>query len=178
MKQAKVDFVFLLAQNLCSAAIVKAADQAGYKPQWATIGNNVTDTVAQFFAPAKDNYDGAWGVSSVLPTGTKAARDCVAIVERRTGLHFVPGSDAAGFAAVTCMQIQTFADALNAAKAPLTRESVVAAFEAMSSVPMAAGPPGSFSATKHDAGDYVFLEKYSAAQGKFVPFDVTPRRVP
>lgn len=178
MKQAKVDFVFLLAQNLCGAAIVKAAAQGSFKPQWATIGNNVTDTVAQFYAPAKDNYDGAWGVGSVFPKATAAADKCAEIVERRAHLHLTRGSDAWGFAAVTCLQVKTLADALNAAKAPLTRESVVAAFEAMSSVPMAAGPPGSFSAKKHDAGDYVFLEKYSAAEGKFVPVDVTPRRVP
>jgi hypothetical protein len=48
----------------------------------------------------------------------------------------------------------------------------------MSTVPMGGGPPGSLSPTKHDAGDFVFLEKFSAAAGKFVPFDPTPRRVP
>ena len=68
------NFVFLLAQNLCAAAIVKAAAAAGFKPQWATLGNNVTDTVAQFIAPAKDNYDGAWGVSGQRPDGDAGGR--------------------------------------------------------------------------------------------------------
>jgi hypothetical protein len=70
------------------------------------------------------------------------------------------------------------ATALKAAKQPLTQGAVINALQAMATVPMIAGPPGSLSATKHDAGDYVFIEKYSAAQGKFVPFDTTPRRVP
>jgi ABC-type branched-subunit amino acid transport system substrate-binding protein len=176
LKQAKVDFVFLVAQSLCAAALVKAAAQANYKPQWATIGNNVTDTVSQFMAPSKDNYDGAWGVGTVFPM-TKAGDDCNAIAARR-GLHYVRGSDAYGFAAVTCVQIQTIADALKSVKGPLTEGAVIAALEAMKSVPQTGGPPGSLSATKHDAGDFVFIEKFSAAQGKFVPFDTTPRRVP
>ena len=176
MREAKVDFVFLVAQNLCAAAVVKAAAQANFKPQWATIGNNVTDTVAQFMAPSKDNYDGAWGVGTVFPP-TKAADDCNAIVAR-SGLHFARDSDAYGFAAVTCLQIQTFANALKSVKGPLTEGAAIAAMEAMSSDPQIAGPPGSLSPTKHDAGDYVFIEKYRAAEGKFVPYDATPRRVP
>jgi ABC-type branched-subunit amino acid transport system substrate-binding protein len=176
MQQAKVDFVFLIAQNLCSAALVKAAQDANFKPQWATIGNNVTDTVAQFMAPAKGNYDGAWGVGTTFPDD-KTSVDCNAIAAR-AGLHYTPGTDAYSFAALTCTQIEIFAQALKTAKAPLTQGTVINALQSMSSVPMIGGPVGSLSATKHDAGDYVFIEKYSAAQGKFVPFDTTPRRVP
>lgn len=178
MKQAKVDFVFLIAQNLCAAALVKAAADADFKPQWATLGNNVTDTVAQFMAPAKDNYDGAWGVSGAVPTMTKEGNDCNAIVARRAGLRYTPGTDPYGYVAVTCMQIETLANALKTAKAPLTQGAVIRAFEAMPSVPLAMGPPGSISATKHDAGDYVWIEKYSAAQGKFVVINPTPQRIP
>jgi hypothetical protein len=176
MQQAKVDFVFLVAQNLCSAALVKAAQDANYKPQWATIGNNVTDTVAQFMAPAKADYDGAWGVGTTFPDD-KTSTDCNTIVAA-AGLHYTPGTDAYSFAGVTCTQIETLAAALKAAKQPLTQGSVINAMQSMSSVDMVGGPAGSFSATKHDAGDYVFIMKYSAAQGKFLPFDTTPRRVP
>jgi ABC-type branched-subunit amino acid transport system substrate-binding protein len=176
MQQAKVDFVFLIAQNLCAAALVKAAQQANYKPQWATIGNNVTDTVSQFMAPSKDNFDGAWGVGTVFPVNS-ASRECNAIAAN-AGLHLTPGSDAYGFAAVTCLQIQTLAAAVKAVKGPLTQGAVVQALEAMSSVPLAGGPDGSLSPTKHDAGDDVFIEKYSAAKGKFISYDPTPRRVP
>jgi Periplasmic binding protein len=176
MQQAKVDFVFLVAQNLCSAALVKAAQDANFKPQWATIGNNVTDTVAQFMAPAKEDYDGAWGVGTTF-SDDKTSADCNAIAAR-AGIHYAPGTDAYSFAALTCTQIETLATALKAAKAPLTQGAVINALQSMSSAPMIGGPVGSLSATKHDAGDYVFIERYSAAQGKFVPVDTTPRRVP
>ena len=178
MKDAHVNFVFLLAQALCAAALVKAAQDADYKPGWATLGNNVTDTVSQFIAPAKNTFDGAWGVGTVFPKSNQAGYDCTAIIKRRVGLSAVPGEDAWGFAALACIQIQTLAGALNAAKEPLTQGTVIDAFQSMKSVPMIAGPPGSLSPTKHDAGDYVFLEKFSAARGKFVPYDVTPLRVP
>jgi ABC-type branched-subunit amino acid transport system substrate-binding protein len=176
MQQAKVDFVFLVAQNLCSAALVKAAQDANFKPQWATIGNNVTDTVAQFMAPAKADYDGAWGVGTVFDTN-KTDADCNAIAAG-AGLHYAVGSDAYSFAGVTCTQIETLAAALRSAKAPLTQGTVINALQSMSSVPMVGGPAGSLSPIKHDAGDYVFIEKYSAAAGKFLPYDKTPRRVP
>jgi ABC-type branched-subunit amino acid transport system substrate-binding protein len=178
MKNHHVNLVFLVAQALCAASIVEAADKANYKPQWVTLGNNVTDTVAQFMAPAKNNYDGAIGIGSVFPDATKEAVDCNEIVARRANLHYAPGSDPYGFVAVICIQIQTLANAIAAAKAPLSQGSVMTALSAMTSVPMNVGPPGSLSATKHDAGDFVFLEKYSAAQGKFVPTDTTPQRVP
>ena len=83
MKDADVDFVFMLAPTLAGAATVKAAADLAYKPTWATIGNNVTDTVAQFFNPSKDNWDGAWGVDTVFPDVTEASDECNAIVERR-----------------------------------------------------------------------------------------------
>ena len=178
MKDAHVDFVFLVAQALCAAALVKAADQAGFKPQWATLGNNVTNTVAQFMEPAKNTFNGAWGVGTVFVKPTKAANDCAAIIKRRVGLKAAYGSDAWGFATLECLQVQTLADALNSAKGPLTQASVIAALEAMKTVPMVSGPPGSLSPTKHDAGDYVYLEKYSAAKGQFVPYDTTPLRIP
>jgi hypothetical protein len=47
----------------------------------------------------------------------------------------------------------------------------------MASVPMNAGPPGSLSAAKHDAGDYLTIEKYSAAKGTFEPVGA-PQRIP
>ena len=55
MKDADVDLVLLAAPNLCGASAVAAAEKAEYKPQWATYGNNTTDTVASFFSPSKAN---------------------------------------------------------------------------------------------------------------------------
>ncbi len=62
MQDAGVNVVFLVAQTLAGSATVEAAQKLGYKPQWMTIGNNVTDTVAKFYVNAKQNYDGAYGL--------------------------------------------------------------------------------------------------------------------
>jgi hypothetical protein len=178
MVQAHVNFVFLVAQNLCAASLVASADKAGFKPQWATVGNNVTNTVAQFMAPSKANYDGAWGMGGSLAATSPTSKACNNIVATGAGLHFAPTSDAYGFAAVTCMQIQSLATAISKAQTPLNQGSVIRALEAMTAVPMDAGPSGSLSATKHDAGDYAWLQKYSAATGTFQLIDPTPQRVP
>jgi ABC-type branched-subunit amino acid transport system substrate-binding protein len=178
MKEAKVDFVFLVAQNLCASSLVEAAAKVGYRPQWATAGNNVTNTVADFFAPAKATYDGAWGLGGSLPTTNPSAKACNDIVTRRAGLHFAPQSDAYGFAAVTCLQIQTLASAIDKAKSHLDQGSVIHALEAMSTVPLVVGPEGSLSASKHDAANYVWLEQYHASTGTFTVVDTTPQRVP
>ena len=79
---------------------------------------------------------------------------------------------------LTCLQIQTLANAMNAAGQPLTQDSVIKALESTSSVPMNSGPPGSLSAAKHDAGDYLWLEKYSAAKGTFELVDPAPKKIP
>ena len=73
MKDAGVDTVFLVAQTLAGSATVEKAQALGYKPQWTTIGNNVTNTVAKFYANAKDNYDGAYGINTQFSDMNPAA---------------------------------------------------------------------------------------------------------
>ncbi|HVN50556.1 MAG TPA: hypothetical protein VMT43_03940, partial [Acidimicrobiales bacterium] len=128
--------------------------------------------------PAKATYDGAWGLGGALPTSNGAAKACNEIVARRAGLHYAPSSDAYGFAAVTCLQIQTLAKAIDSAKSPLDQGSVIRSLEAMSTVPLIVGPPGTLSASKHDAANYVWLEQYHASSGAFTVVDSTPQRVP
>lgn len=176
MQQAKVNFVFLLAENLCGSSLVNAAKRVGYKPQWATLGNNVSNTVAQFYSPSKDIYDGAWGLGGAGGEITPEAKACNDIAAK-VGVKFQPGTDGYGFTSLTCLQIQTLADAMNKAGQPLTQDGVIKALEAMSIVPMNAGPPGSMSTPKHDAGDYLTLSKYSAAKGVFEPLGA-PQRIP
>jgi len=92
-------------------------------------------------------------------------------------VKFAPGTDGYGFTSLTCLQVQTLANAMNAAPQPLTQDGVGKTLEAMTTVPMNAGPPGSLSVSKHDAGDYLTLEKYSAAKGTFEPV-AAPQRIP
>ena len=41
---------------------------------------------------------------------------------------------------------------------------MIAAIEGLGEVLLNAGPPGTLSADKHDAGDYLFLADYRAAE--------------
>ena len=75
MQDANVDVVFLTAQTLAGSATVEAAQNLGFKPQWMTIGNNITDTVAKFYANAKDNFDGAYGLDVNFHDFTPEAAD-------------------------------------------------------------------------------------------------------
>ncbi len=171
MKDAHVNFVFLPAETLIGAATVEAAQSLHFHPQWTTIGDNVTNTVAQFFVSAKADYNGAWGVYGGFDDPTPDAVKCNDIIRRRMHLDYTVGSDAYMFAAATCMQIQTVTNAIAQVKGPITQGAVIKQLESLSSLPMIAGPPGSFSPTKHDGGDYVFLSRYDAAKGVFVPID-------
>jgi ABC-type branched-subunit amino acid transport system substrate-binding protein len=173
MQNAGVDFVFLVAQTLSGSATVESAAKLGFTPQWATIGNNVTDTVARFYTNAKDNYDGAWGIDTVFPEPTDAADRCNEIAVAGGAQEFERGSDGYGFTAVTCLQLQTLADAIELAaeQGTITQASVIAALESFDTLEMSAGPPGSLSAAKHDGGDYVFLSRYDASVEEFVPHD-------
>lgn len=173
LEDAGVDFVFLAAQILAGVATVEAAANLGFTPQWATIGNNVTDTVAQFYTNAKENYDGTWGIDTVFPEPTDDADRCNEIAVANGAEFFESGSDGYGFTAVTCLQLLTLVDAIDAAAAdgPLTQAAVIAALEAMGEVPMSAGPPGSLAPDKHDAGDFVFVSRYDATVEEFVPHD-------
>src|SRR3990170_2779757 len=112
MKDADIDFVFMLAPTLAGAAVSQAAADLDFTPTWTTIGDNVTDTVAQFFKPSKDNWDGAWGIDTVFPDPTKESDECNAIVKKRAGVKFEKGSDGYGFTGVTCLQLLTLADAI------------------------------------------------------------------
>ncbi|MGZ8765771.1 MAG: ABC transporter substrate-binding protein, partial [Acidimicrobiia bacterium] len=106
MKDADVDLVLLAAPNLCGASAAAAAEKAEFRPQWATYGNNVTNTVASFFAPSKENFDGAIGVTTQFCADTISdeAKECNELLADEAGLEYTPGTDRYGFAAILCMQ--------------------------------------------------------------------------
>jgi ABC-type branched-subunit amino acid transport system substrate-binding protein len=181
MKDADVDLVLLAAPNLCGASAVAAAEKAEFQPQWATYGNNVTNTVASFFGPSKENYNGAIGVSTQFgeETISDGAKECNKLLADEAGLEYTPGTDRYGFAAILCMQTKLIAAALDRVdKDDLNQATMIAAMESIKSVPSNAGPAGSWSKTKHDSGDWLFMAEYEAAEGKFVTTDPEPREVP
>jgi ABC-type branched-subunit amino acid transport system substrate-binding protein len=181
MKDAGVDFVFMGAANLVGPTLVQAAENLDFHPAWAANGNQVTDTVSQFFGSVKDAWDGAIGTSTVfaLPDDlTEAAHDCNATVTEHSGEDYEPGSDAFGFAAVVCLVLRLVDEAGDGIEAAdLHQGSIVEAIEGVGEVTLNAGPPGSLSAAKHDAGDHLFLADYRAADEEFVQRGGDPVKV-
>jgi ABC-type branched-subunit amino acid transport system substrate-binding protein len=171
LQDAGVDFVFLVAQTLAGSATVEAAANVGFDPEWTTTGNNVTDTVARFYTNAKENYDGAWGINKVFTDTTEAADECNRIAVAGGAEAFPPKSDGYGFTAVTCLQLKTLVGAIEAVQGPITHGAVIDALETLDDVPLSSGPAGSLGPDKHDAGDYVFLSRYSAGTETFEPTD-------
>ena len=109
MKDAGVDFVFMAAPTLVGPAVVQAAVNLDFHPQWAANGNQVTDTVSMFFEGVKDEWDGAIGVSTVfaqIDDLSDEAHACNDIITERSGEDYEPGSDAFGFASVNCITMQ------------------------------------------------------------------------
>jgi hypothetical protein len=181
MKDGGVDFVFMGAANIVGPTFVQAAENLDFHPQWAANGNQVTDTVSMFFGSVKAAWDGTVGTSTVfaLPEDlTDEAHDCNATVTEHSGERYEPGSDAFGFAAVVCLVLRLVDTAGDAVEpADLDQAAVIAGIEALGEVPLNAGPPGSLSADKHDAGDHLFLADYSAAEEEFVQREGAPVKV-
>jgi ABC-type branched-subunit amino acid transport system substrate-binding protein len=171
MQDAGVDFVFLVAQTLAGAATVEAAQNLGYKPEWATIGNNVTNTVAKFYANAKDTYDGAYGLPIAFTDWTDEAVECNRVAVVGGAEEFPQDSDGYGFTAVTCLQLQSLAQAIDAIDGVVDQATVIDALEQLDPVPMISGPKGTLSAEKHDAGNAVYMARYSATTQQFEPTD-------
>lgn len=181
MKDAGVDFVFMAAANLTGPTFVQAAANLDFAPQWAANGNQVTDTVSQFFESVKQHWDGAIGTSTVfadIEDLTDGAHACNDTIAARSGEEYEPGSDAFGFAASSCLLFRTIADAgSEVAAADLDQATMIAALEGLGEIELNAGPPGTLSADKHDAGDHLFLADYRADAGEFVRRPGPPTRI-
>jgi ABC-type branched-subunit amino acid transport system substrate-binding protein len=181
LKDANVDFVFMAAANTVGPTVVQAATNLDFHPQWAANGNQVTDTVASFFESVKAEWDGAIGTSTVFAEPedlTDAARGCNDVIATRSGERYEPGSDAFGFAAVNCLLFQALDQTGDGLEGDaLGQASMVAALEGLGSVVLNAGPDGSISADKHNAGDHLFLADYRADVGEFVQRDGEPVEV-
>ena len=172
MKDADVDFVFMAAPNLVGPAVLQAAINLDFHPQWSANGNQVTDTVSQFFESVWDEWDGTIGVSTVfaqIDDLSDEAHACNETITERSGEEYEPGSDAFGFAAVNCITMQTLQDAAaDIDPAEVNQATVIRAVEGLGEVPLNAGPAGTISEDKHNAGDYLFLADFSVAEGQFV----------
>jgi Periplasmic binding protein len=181
MKAAGVDLVFMAAANTVGSSIVTAADNLDFHPTWAANGNQVTDTVAQFFDSVKDSWDGAIGTSTIFSerkTLSPGAYACNRIIKARSGEAYPAASDSFGQAAVICLLAQLLDRAGETVEpTELGQAAMMKAIERLGSVAINAGPHGSLSSTKHDAGDYLFVADYRAKTGTFIPRDQAPIKI-
>jgi hypothetical protein len=179
MKQVGVNMVFLAAYDLCGVAVVTAAQSLDYKPQWTTDSDNITDTVAHYFSPVKQEFNGAFGVSSgsgVLPY-SQPAIDCVNKMIN-PAQHYENGTDAFGIAAQTCVAFQQIALALNKTPSNMSAPAVISQMQTQTVQPMSYGPFGSLGPSQHDAANYLYEVQYSAGQSKFHLVSPHPVKVP
>ena len=175
-----MDFVFLTAQLLAGAATVAAAKNLNFDPEWATVGNNITKTVAQFYATTKDAYDGAWGLDTTF-LDFSDEREGVQHDGRGRRRRGVPR----GIGRVRLHRQHLPADPDPRRGDRLGRrrrhpgEGDLPRSRAWASWTSSRARQGSLSKEKHDAGDYVFLSRYSADTEMFEPYDDRkPLKVP
>jgi hypothetical protein len=177
MKQAGATAVFLVAYDLCGVALVTAAQQDDFQPKWITNADNTVATVSHFFAPVKDAWNGALGISQQFPASDTEAK-CVQQALVPNGLNYAPSSDAYQIATQACIQLDDIAQALGKLGSGFSTDSMIAALETERDQPSNGGPPGSWSKSQHDAGDWVHVERYSASEGTMLPIADTTERVP
>ncbi|MCU1399702.1 MAG: hypothetical protein JWN62_2811 [Acidimicrobiales bacterium] len=182
LQESGVDTVFMELANTFGTGLIQAASDIDYQPKWFLEGNQVTDTVLKFLDSVKASLDGSVGVgfSFNIPTDiNQGATDCNKIVSDRSGETDAPGSDAFGFVSNVCGAFQTLQLAgKQLVGKPLDQGTLIAAIEGLGTIHYGIGPDGSLSATKHDAGDYLFLCDYQAATGTCVRRSEPPFKVP
>ena len=172
MQDAGVDFVFLVAQTLAGSATVEAAQTLGYKPQWATVGNNVTGhggavlheregRLRRRVGPRHRVHRSHSGDRGVQP---HRGRRVASRSSRRTPT--VTASPASR--ASRCRRSRRRS---TPSTAPIDQASVIAAIEQLEPIAMITGPAGLVEQGEALRGHCVFLSRYSAKSEQFEPVD-------
>ena len=174
MKDAGVDFVFMAAPNLIGPTVVQAAVNLDFHPQWAANGNQVTDTVSQFFEAVKDEWDGAIGVSTVFAQIDDLSDEAHALQRdhhraQRRGLRARAPTPSAS-PSVNCITMQMLQPARRGDRPGRGQPGDGDPRRSRASARSRSTPgrPARISADKHNAGDYLFLADYSADDREFV----------
>jgi hypothetical protein len=183
LKNDGVNFVFNAADVLAGETLVAEAEKAGYKPTWTTNRNNTTDTVAKFFKPVADAWNGANGVSVTWPDTdfSQETKQCNANASEGGIFSYTPDQNAYAAYGQYCIMMNLIAQGLKDAKGELTPSSFLAAMLAIGTIPSNSGPAGTWAEGKYDAGDYVYPAKYSKSgndgEGGFLPVGGTAKAV-
>jgi ABC-type branched-subunit amino acid transport system substrate-binding protein len=151
--------------------------------------NSATGVQALYDGYAQDaqSFNGAVGLGWLpvldLPPGagdryfTRGTKDCIAMVERRTGQRFAD-TNSASVALGYCDQLYLLAEAINRAAGAVTRVAVSAAIEALGGRFASAGTRGLFfSPNRHDGIEFGYDMRFDSSC-KCVKYVSSPFRIP
>jgi ABC-type branched-subunit amino acid transport system substrate-binding protein len=168
LKDAGAEVVVVAVPALDNAAFLEAASNLNYQPQWVTYGDTTTATVTQFYEGARDWFDGALGTTTVAPPGTAMSpegEECLATAAA-AGADYEPGSDAAGYTAVLCINLQALVTAIEAAGADPGDLDVARELGMLGELAESSDvPAGTWGPDKHDARDHHWEVSYDGATG-------------
>jgi hypothetical protein len=166
MQAAGVNLIFLDANLLYSGYFVNDADQQGYHPQYTTsdFEQLVEDGETNMYT---QGFDGAIGVTA-LRTGDQRVGQpeppfdahCREIYQSASGAKYNRGDIQYDTTEGICSVVDITAKALSLAGRFPTRDSFIAAGEALKNFDLAYSAPGAFSPAKHDAPQFVRVAQW------------------
>jgi hypothetical protein len=183
LKNDGVTFVFNAAEVLAGETLVAEAQKINYAPTWTANRNNTTDTVAKFFKPVADAWNGANGVSVTWPDSdfSQETKDCNAAASKGGLFSYTPDENAYAAYGQYCIMMDLIAQGIKGVSGDLTQPAFLKSMLAIGTIPSNSGPAGTWAAGKTDAGDYVYAAKYTKTandgNGGFVPVGAKAKAV-
>ena len=172
MQDAGVDFVFLVAQTLAGSATVEAAQNLGFEPQWATIGQQRHQHGREVLREREGQLRRRLWPRHRLPRTAPTRRPTCNEIAVAGGAEEFPRAPTATASppsrACRCSRSPRPSTRVDG---DVDQATVIAALEELGPCRCCPGRPGSLSADKHDAGHGVFLSRYSAETEEFEPVD-------
>jgi hypothetical protein len=183
LKNDGVTFVFNSADVLAGETLVSEAAKIGYAPKWTANRNTTTDTVAKFFKPVADAWEGANGVSVSWPDSdfSQETKDCNANAGKGGIFSYESTQNAYAAYGQYCIMTNLIAQAIKSVPGDLTTAAFLKALLAIGTIPSNSGPAGTWTVGKYDAGNHVYAAKYSKGgndgDGGFLPVGGTAKPV-
>jgi hypothetical protein len=175
LKNDGVTFVFNAADALAGETLVAEAQKIGYAPKWSANRNTTTDTVAKFYKPVADAWQGANGVSVTWPDSdfTQETKDCNAEAAKGGIFSYKKTDNAYAAYGQYCIIMNLIAQGIKATSGDPTQAAFLENLVAIGTIPSNSGPAGTWAKGKYDAGDHVYAAKYSTSgndgDGGFLP---------
>lgn len=177
LKEADAEIVFASVGPLAIGPMLEAARNLDFHPRWSFSNEAVTATVAKFYEGGSDLLDGAVGMAGFDLTGDAFLSpddEACAQVVVAAGEPFERGSDPAGFAVNLCESLRVFKRAVESVEGDVGQLSVIRALGEVGQIDPGDPLSGTWSADKHDAGDYAWFVSYDPEARVWVTADPEP----